>query len=363
MRYANLLLFAVLSAQCSRQPASPSPWGLAQRGHAHIQADLTALLDEAVLPSSGNVAPPQRSNIRIKGIGRAGIYMPAPARARFQVFVPPEGRFAAWFAMMPSAWAGSTDGAEFHVSVIGNAPDDSVLLFSTQLNPRVREDDQNWHYLDVALAPWAGSTIMLELQVGPGPSGDSYRDWCMWGEPVVFGPPPMAPALSHDDLDRLLADGLLRLDWCFTATRALPPIEEPDLAFVAPLTSAFPLDGVEREGLYAHPPWSVTRTLVPGPRARLVASLGMVESCWQQSNGAMCIVRAGAPGGPQTTLFEYWLCPRANRCDRRWVDIAVDLGRFAGRPVRLSLETTSGPSSDLICDSVVWGSPRVVSLP
>jgi len=359
MRHANIILLCAALIQCSRQPAEISPWAHAQRGTAHLQADLTSLLDTAAVPP-GNAAPLQHSTVRIQGVARAGIYMQAPSRARFRVFVHPEARLSAWVAMIPGCWAGSTDGAEFRVSVISYDLQDSVCLGSIRLDPRTREQDRRWVALEHYLLPWAGSMVFIELAIDSGPTGDTYQDWCIWGEPVVFSPPLPPPDETPREVDRRIGEGTMRLDWCFTSTRMIPA-SQPGEVSPANLTSAFTLDGVRREGLYAHPPWSLSHTVIPGPRARLVASMGMVESCWEQSDGVLVRVRAEAADRMPAILFEYWLCPRANRCDRRWVDIAVDLSRFVGEPLTLTLETSPGPIGDLSCDSVTLGSPRIVS--
>lgn len=358
MRHANLILIALVVLNCRRPPEEQSPWALARKGVRHIQADLTSSLDRALVPPEGNAAPPQRSTARIGGIGRSGIYMQAPCRARFPVFVHSGGLLVAWPALMPAAWVGSTDGAEFRVSVVRGGQD-SVFLGSVVLNPRVRESDRRWARVEYPLQPWAGSKVEIELAVDPGQAGDTYQDWCFWGEPVVCAPPLVPPHRSPRDLDRAIEEGVVQVDWDFTEARgaAVSPGGSP------PQTSAFALADVRREGLYAHPPWAIASTVVPGPRARFTTSLGMVESCQDQSDGVMIRVVAQAVGDVPMTLFEYWLSPRANLCDRRWIDIEVPLIDYAFRPVTITVETSAGPLDNYDYDSVTLGSPRIVSFP
>jgi hypothetical protein len=202
---------------------------------------------------------------------------------------------------------------------------------------------------------------LIELAIEPGPAGDTYQDWGIWGEPVVYAPSLPPPETTPEEIEQLIEEGTMQLDWCFTSTRAIGlPGQGQSPVY---LTSAFSLDGVLREGLYAHPPWSISQTITPGPRPRFVTSLGMVPSCWEQSDGVLFSLRAETAGTAATTLFEYWLSPRANRCDRGWVDIAVDLSQFAGKPLTLTLVTSAGPLDDLTCDSVTLGSPQVISRP
>ncbi|MBN1424313.1 hypothetical protein JXA88_07145 [Candidatus Fermentibacteria bacterium] len=357
MQRANQTLLAavLLFAQCGRHTPPASPWAQAQRGVVHVQADFLSSLDTALI-DPGNAGPVQHSKVMINGQTRDGIYMQAPAQARFPVFVHPGSRVSAWCAMLPKSWDGSTDGAEFRISVIASDTQDSVLLGVTSLNPMRREEDRAWFLREHDLSPWVGSTVLIELAVAPGPAGDSYRDWCIWGEPVVFSPPLALPRDTMERVSRQLESAAMSVDWCFVSTRALHAT--PDSS---QLTSSLTLGGLTREGLYAHPPWSRSAIVTPGPRARLVTSLGMVESCWSRSDGVMFRVLAETSEQAPITLFEYMLHPRANRCDRAWVDISVDLSRFSGSPVRLTLATTAGWGNHLLCDSVVYGLPRVVS--
>ncbi len=360
MRYANLALLVFL-VRCGSASLDRSPWELAQHGTVHVDADLTSALDGAILPSPGEDVAPQSSKVRIEGVTRAGIYMQTPCRARFWVFVHPGARFLAWAAMLPQAWNGSSDGALFCVSILGPGTADSVLVDSLRVNPRVNDADRRWFRREVPLSPWAGQHVLIELAVWPGEQGDSFQDWCIWGEPVVFSPPISPPHLTPRSVNRALAQGELRLDWCFTSARRLDasgvPEENPRT------TTAVTLDGAREDGLYAHPPWSLSHTFTPGPRARLVTALGMVEECWEQSDGVTMRVRAQRFGEQPRTVFQYWLSPRANRCDRRWVNVEVDLSPYVGSPVTVTLETTAGPADDLTCDSAAWASPRVVSVP
>ncbi|MBN1425067.1 hypothetical protein JXA88_10975 [Candidatus Fermentibacteria bacterium] len=352
MRHAHtaLLFIALLLARCGRHPHPASVWVQAERGTIHIQTDLFASMDK-VVEWPNNAAPVQRSNAVIGGIARNGIYMQAPSRARFPVFVHPSARLSTWFALLPASWEGSTDGAEFRVSVVTEDAEDVVMLGATTLNPRVWGKDRAWFLREYDLSPWVGSRILVELAVDPGPAGDSYRDWCIWGDPVVVSPPFATPPTTPEEVSLLIESGALRLDWSLATAGALP----------ATADSSLDLAGVRREGVHARPPWELALNIVPGSRARFTASLGMAESCWTKSDGVMYRILAQAPGQAPVTLFEYLLNPKVNRCDRAWVDIMVDVSQFSDRPVVLTLATTGGPADHLYCDSVVLAHPRIIA--
>ena len=50
-------------------------------------------------------------------------------------------------------------------------------------------EDQHWHPYLLDLSPYAGQTIQLTLQTGPGPVGDFTGDWAGWGLPRIVQPP------------------------------------------------------------------------------------------------------------------------------------------------------------------------------
>lgn len=67
------------------------------------------------------------------------------------------------------------------------------------------------------------------------------------------------------------------------------------------------------------------------------------------------VAPADAPaGGLGDVVFE------RHSAAMTWQDADVDLAAFAGRSIRLQLETDPGPRQDTTCDQAYWGAPRLV---
>lgn len=62
---------------------------------------------------------------------------------------------------------------------------------------------------------------------------------------------------------------------------------------------------------------------------------------------------------PQAKVFSRYVDPKKVLQDRRWIDVEVPLGRFAGEQVTLVLETTPGSAGDNRFDWAGWRQPRL----
>jgi hypothetical protein len=63
----------------------------------------------------------------------------------------------------------------------------SEVLFERYLSNAV--EDQHWHEQIVDLSRYAGQTVQITLETGPGPNGDFIGDWAGWGMPRIVQPP------------------------------------------------------------------------------------------------------------------------------------------------------------------------------
>lgn len=363
MRCAALVesLVTVAALACSDAPSTNSPLELATKGNTHIQADLVRALDKACCLDEHNADAVERCFIAVDGISRPGFYMQAPGLCSFPVFVHAGARFASWISLTPQAWVGGGDGVEFVVSVISSDPPETVIVAKRSLDPSNYPRQRTWFQMEASLEPWGETPVILQLCVLPGDRGDNYHDWCVWGQPTVSSPQLATAQYGYSAVMEAIKEKKVRLDHDFLATRIVGPdtaSSEPPRSLVS--TSLHLANG-QREGLYAHPPWSVSRMLVPGPQARLVTSLGLVEECWPTSNGVDYAVEIARVGALPSTVFRYWLCPQVNACDRNWVDVAVDLSMYAGETITLTLRTEGGYEDNLTCDSAAWARPVVVS--
>jgi len=352
-----------VSVACNRTREDATPLQMAKTGLRHIQADFVKALSPESWTTEENADVVESCTISINGISRSGIYMQAPGICRFNIFVHRGAVFTTWVAMTPKAWNGSSDGVLFTVSATSTDPPDTVLLSRLRLDPMNIPLHRNWFRLDGSLAPWTGKVVSLELRSSPGDAGDSFQDWCVWGEPTVHSPPLSYGMVTLESVSEEIGLGEQQLDLSFVATRVLGSPATPGHHAQPLMTTSLELNHLKREGLYAHPPWAVSRLVTIGPRPKMVTSLGLIEKCWTSSNGVDFGIEIERPDASPSVLFEYWLCPQVNACDRGWVDIAIDLSRFVGETVKITLTTRGGYRGNLTCDSAAWANPIVVSTP
>lgn len=130
--------------------------------------------------------------------------------------------------------------------------------------------------------------------------------------------------------------------------------------------------GDAQECIAVHPPWYQGRAgaivtefplVVPAsPASKLSFGVAINDHMASQgeppSDGVTFRVRAAESDAPEGTmgavLFE------RHTDSKVWEDISVDLSAYAGREIRLQLETHPGPKNDTTCDRALWGAPRIV---
>lgn len=126
-----------------------------------------------------------------------------------------------------------------------------------------------------------------------------------------------------------------------------------------------------RESLGIHPPWcqGQTGTLWVEYPLQLPASTPLVlrfanalrdiTEKEPPSDGVTFRVRVAAwdapDGTPGEVVFERHTDAKV------WQDAEVDLSAFAGKTVRLQLESHPGPKNDTTCDACFWGAPQIVA--
>ncbi len=142
-------------------------------------------------------------------------------------------------------------------------------------------------------------------------------------------------------------------------------ISAVDPAFVAPLTVN--VGGDRRRALLEHPPagngaTTVSYRLDVVPEgAVLDCGIALQSEAWREAGDGVEFRIDVLDAGQTTTLFQQYLDPKHQRTDRRWVDLQLDLSRYAGRAVELRLETRSGPAGDNRADWAVWSEPMILS--
>ncbi len=174
-------------------------------------------------------------------------------------------------------------------------------------------------------------------------------------------------------------DGELALwqaDVCRTAVQVFD--QQPDVLPVGwtgsePATrasfsrEAVRLGGQSREAVALHPPWFEGRAgtiavewplkLPDSPRLRLRTAVGMAAD--GPTDGVTFRVRVAEfddkPGSLGEVVFE------RHTDSRTWRPIEVDLRRFAGRKIRLQLESHPGPERNTGWDRSCWGEPTLLA--
>ncbi|MCX6358302.1 MAG: DUF6259 domain-containing protein [Armatimonadetes bacterium] len=304
------------------------------------------------------------------------------AFAEFTVAVPAgEGpiRFVTDVAMDKNALGpGKSDGALFTARVVrpGGA---EVRVFNATSETLPMAID---------LAPYRGRSVTLRLEVGPGPAGNVSFDWARWYRPRVetsspasqriglAGLPAYAAVLSGADSPEpeVTADGILaRVDApgsVYVLTQKPPVVGLPlalraegaavsvvddagrvmqDAQFASFVPGGGAAEGVERQGVSAHPPdhgrtigeFAVT---LPAEPARFSAWVALRDG--SKSDGCVFIVQAN---GREVA--------RLRRAAGPWQRLEADLSPWAGKPVVLALITDADGGFNF--DWAVWADPRI----
>ncbi len=121
-----------------------------------------------------------------------------------------------------------------------------------------------------------------------------------------------------------------------------------------------------RQWLYLHPPAavSVDVQLPPGRQVWFQTALALNPEATMAETGdgvrfqvlAGTVDASGAESG-QVLVLDEEVNPRARAGDRRWLPVAADLSEWAGRTVRIRLQTH--PRDDLTYDWAGWANPVI----
>jgi hypothetical protein len=110
-----------------------------------------------------------------------------------------------------------------------------------------------------------------------------------------------------------------------------------------------------------HPPAQATvRLRVPSRQTVFQSGIALRPDAWTTpfGDGVRFIVEARAGNGPREPLYSQRLNPRAFSDEHRWVEVRVELGRYAGQEIELTLRTD--PVEDVRYDWAGWGNPMVI---
>ena len=161
--------------------------------------------------------------------------------------------------------------------------------------------------------------------------------------------------------------------WLFRRGSAGDPIDLLDLYAEAekrPSPETFNLRDVDLDGQVRK-----AIAVAPGPGSRLrwklrvpddawiSVAVGMLPEAWE-GEGDGVLFRVGVSDGRTfEDLVTQNVNPFANKGDRRWIPVMIDLGAYAGEEIELNFNTNSslpGKGDDQRHDLAVWGSPEIV---
>jgi hypothetical protein len=104
--------------------------------------------------------------------------------------------------------------------------------------------------------------------------------------------------------------------------------------------------------------------LTPPASAWFTAWLAVDPTVWdKEGDGVLFRLGIGDAKGGYDELLNQHLNPAANKSDRRWIQVAIDLSAWAGREINLTLSTNAsvpGRSQDLRNDLALWCAPTLV---
>jgi tetratricopeptide (TPR) repeat protein len=162
---------------------------LAQRADRNLREglvhDLAAELvaSEIEAPGPGYV---QNDYFNIDGDERRVLFMHPDSRARYTVDLPAGAVLSFALATGPDSWQQPGDGVTFVVRV--ETKEGAQEVFSTYIDPKGDQAARRWHPFEVDLEDYGGQSVILVLETGAGPAGDSRFDWAGWGRPQVLVP-------------------------------------------------------------------------------------------------------------------------------------------------------------------------------
>jgi tetratricopeptide (TPR) repeat protein len=265
------------------------------------------------------------------------LFQHPPSRIDYRVRIPRDAKFVSSLALSPETWQPERgDGVQFEVYVSDRGVEERV--FSQYIDPKNVRSDRRWHDLELDLAPWAGRTVVLGLVTTSGPMGDDHYDWAGWGEPRIVQPVYYA---FMEQFERAEADAgppNVRQTW-MTIEEETRPI------------------------LFQHPPSRIIYPQVYIPeQSTLQLGLGVDPEVWSADMGDgiefQVWVQDGGTG--RVGVYRQYLDPKHDPEHRHWLDVEIELERFAGHTVEIHFVTLPGPAGDARYDWGGWSAPVLV---
>jgi hypothetical protein len=100
---------------------------------------------------------------------------------------------------------------------------------------------------------------------------------------------------------------------------------------------------------------------VPEGGATLRTAAALRPTVWENRSDGVTFNVSVADNARVAEAYSLFVNPRDRLDHRAWIPVDVDLSKYAGRSVRLILETTPGPAGNPSFDWAMWGHPRIVA--
>jgi hypothetical protein len=123
------------------------------------------------------------------------------------------------------------------------------------------------------------------------------------------------------------------------------------------------LNGDKKRAIFVVPPTRSTWKVRVPDDGFLKVDLGMKPEAWDKEGNGVWFYVGVSDGHAFEELFSHHLDPFANKSDRRWVPVFVDLSAYAGEEVSLVFNTRTsenGKPDDSRNDLALWGAPEIV---
>lgn len=126
----------------------------------------------------------------------------------------------------------------------------------------------------------------------------------------------------------------------------------------------------QRSVIYQHPPDSgkteIIYSLNVPENGVLKFGIALSPEVWdpEKGDGASFELFVNTPDGPAEgqIIFNRYINPKINPSDRRWRNYVVNLAPWAGKAIKLSLVTQSGPSGNWAYDWAGWSDMQLVQM-
>ena len=156
-------------------------WSRHRQGAAGVVADFVHQIDTATVRRPAPDVFTVR-DVTVAGVTKPAITVQQPSRIAWEVTLPDSAWVEAELALEEPAWTLAGGGALFR---IGMSVDGRYEEFITEIiDPFQRADHRRWVPVAVDLSAYAGRTVSVILNTGPG-LGTRTNDVAVWGAPRV----------------------------------------------------------------------------------------------------------------------------------------------------------------------------------